>query len=82
MGCASGAPGLYTIKIFLELYSLLEQGCCNLSSLWGKAEMAKKRAKAVDIRPLETIVGRVPRVLKGRGAFWLGPRGVGIIVPF
>ena len=65
MECASGAPALYRLEVFLELYSLLEQGCCNLSSLWGKAEMGKKGAKAVDIPSLGEIVGRVPRVLKG-----------------
>ena len=65
MGCASGAPALYRLEVFLELYSLLEHGCSKASSLWGKAEMGKKGAKAVDIPSLGEIVTGFPRVLKG-----------------
>ena len=65
MGCASGVPGLYNIEIFRELFSLLEQGCSNPSSLWGKAELVKKGAKAVDIVSLGVCAAIFPRVLKG-----------------
>ena len=65
MGCASGAPALYRLEVFLELYSLLEHGCSNASSLWGKAEVVKKGAKAVDIVSLGVCAAIFPRVLKG-----------------
>ena len=46
LGCASGGSALYELEESVELYSLLEQGCCNRSSLRRERERAEKGAKA------------------------------------
>ena len=62
-------PLLYIqLKYFANCIHFWSRGLESLE-LFSLLEIAEKGPKASDIRPLAEIVGRVPRVLKGRGAF-------------